>query len=278
VTTIGILHPGEMGAGIAGSLVRAGHQVLWCPSGRSAASTARAEAAGLTPEPDLGRLLQRADLVLSICPPHAARAVAETARGFTGVFVDANAVSPQRSADIAQLVEGGGARFVDGALIGGPPPGDRTRLYLSGPDASVVAELFGRTDVRARVIDGSPSAASALKMSFAAWSKGSLALILAARALAQALGVESELVDEWAAHRPDLVGLSRRAATQALDRGWRWDGEMAEIADAFGSVGLPRGFHDAAADVYRRAPRSDGGPVSGDDTVAEVLATLLRSA
>ena len=42
--TIAVLHPGEMGAGVAAQLVSAGHRVLWCSAGRSAATRKRAAA------------------------------------------------------------------------------------------------------------------------------------------------------------------------------------------------------------------------------------------
>jgi hypothetical protein len=44
----------------------------------------------------------------------------------------------------------------------------------------------------------------------------------------------------------------RLAATErsAAAKGWRWIGEMEEIAAAFAADGLPPGFHKAAAEVY----------------------------
>jgi 3-hydroxyisobutyrate dehydrogenase-like beta-hydroxyacid dehydrogenase len=101
-TLIGLLHPGEMGAAVAGCLTGRGYRVLWVPAGRGPATQARAAAAGLTAAagPDAAGqaadLARRADIILSICPPHAALPVAREvdAAAFTGVFVDANAISP----------------------------------------------------------------------------------------------------------------------------------------------------------------------------------------
>lgn len=39
MATVGLLHPGEMGAAVGGCLVTAGHTVLWDPAGRSRATT-----------------------------------------------------------------------------------------------------------------------------------------------------------------------------------------------------------------------------------------------
>ena len=264
---MGLLHPGEMGAAVGQCLVAAGHRVLWVPSGRSPASAARAEAAGLTAvaAKGLAGLVREADVIVSVCPPHAALDVARKVTGFGGVYVDANAVSPGTAREIARIVEAGGASYVDGGIIGTPPvaPGF-IRLYLSGARAGEVQRLFAGGDVDARVIGGGASvassaaatsavAASAVKMAYASWTKGSAALLLTARALARAEGVEEDLLTEWGTSQPGLAERSARAAGSAAAKGWRWVAEMEEIASAMAEAGLPDGFHQAAAEVYRRA-------------------------
>jgi 3-hydroxyisobutyrate dehydrogenase-like beta-hydroxyacid dehydrogenase len=269
--TVGLLQPGEMGAAIGQCLVAAGHRVLWVPDGRSPASAARAAAAGLIPvDSGLAGLIRQADVIVSVCPPHAAPGVARQVAGFGGVYVDANAVSPATAQEIALIVEAGGAGYVDGGIIGTPPvaPGF-IRLYLSGPRAGDVKRLFAGSEADARVIPGSLTAASAVKMAYASWTKGSAALLLAARALARAEGVEDDLLDEWAISQPGLAERSIRAAGSAAAKGWRWVAEMEEIAAAMAAVGLPEGFHLAAADVYRRA--------GGDGSVDAILTALLSA-
>ena len=99
------------------------------------------------------------------------------------------------------------------------------------------------------------TAASALKMAYAGWTKGSAALLLAVRAAARDLGVEDELLAEWARSQPGLDERWAAAARTAEAKGWRWTGEMEEIADTLGAAGQPEGFHRAAAEVYRRHDR-----------------------
>jgi 3-hydroxyisobutyrate dehydrogenase-like beta-hydroxyacid dehydrogenase len=248
--TIGLLHPGEMGAAIGKCLAGAGHRVLWDPEGRSAATKERAEAAGLTGEA-LARIIARSDVILSVCPPHAALTVARRVAGFGGLFVDANAVAPATAREVAAVAEAGGASYVDGGIVGPPPlaPG-QTRLYLSGPRAAEVQALFGGTDVDARVVPA-PGTASAVKMAYASWTKGSAALLLAARALARAEGVEPVLLEEWGLSQPGLEKRWDGADRSAAAKGWRWVGEMEEIAAAMAAAGLPEGFHQAAAQIYR---------------------------
>jgi hypothetical protein len=215
---VGLVHPGEMGAAVG---ARLDAEVVWCPDGRSEATRARAAAfRGVSWD----ELLAESVLLLSIVPPHAGLVVARAAPGFAGVYVDANAISPMRAREIAALHP----CFVDGAIIGGP---DDPQLYLAEavlPGAHVVSDP------------------SALKMAFAAWSKGSAAMLLAIERVARHFGVWDDL--PWDDELRERVARAHRSAEK---KGWRWIGEMEEIADSFAAAGAPDGFHRAAAEVYR---------------------------
>lgn len=275
-TTVGLLHPGEMGASVAAALARAGSEVLWSSEGRSAASRARADSAGLEDAADLGALLERSQLVVSVCPPDAAleQAQAVAKRGFAGIYVDANAVSPATAREIGEIVRSGGARFVDGGIIGPPAvaPGS-TRLYLSGDGVREVAALFAAGPLEAIPIDGPGGAASALKMCFAAYTKGTSALLMSIRALATYEGVDDAIVAEWARSIPELPARSEGAARGTARKAWRFIGEMDEIAASFAAAGLPDGFHRAAGEVYRRLSRYNEAAEAPD--LAEVARLLL---
>lgn len=273
--TAGLLHPGEMGATVGRALVAGGARVLWCASGRSPATASRAADAGLEAAGDLAELAKRSDLLFSVCPPASAGEVALSAleAGFRGIYVDANAVAPATAASLAEQVEASGARFVDGGIIGPPArrPGT-TRLYLSGRCADEVAARFAGADLDARVVPGGAGAASALKMAYAAWTKGSSALLLAARSFARQSGVEDDLLAEWGLSQPHLAGLSEGMARNVTPKAWRFAGEMEEIAASFGAAGLPEGFHQAAEEVYRRLERfRDSSPPA----ISEVTGALL---
>ena len=308
-TTIGLLHPGEMGAAVGQCLAGAGHRVLWVPEGRSAVTSARAEAAGLV-ACGLADLVRSADVIMSVSPPHAALDIARQVTGFGGIYLDANAISPATAREVAGIVEAGGASYVDGGIIGTPPvtPGF-IRLYLSGPKAGEIRDLFDGSPVDARVVDrgtgsgvgavgagavgagavgagavgagavgagavgaigavGGVGAASAVKMAYASWTKGSAALLLAVRALARAEGVEETLLAEWAISQPGLADRSARAAGSAAAKGWRWIAEMEEIAATMAAAGLPEGFHQAAAEIYRSfTPADSAGMEAGLDAL-----------
>jgi 3-hydroxyisobutyrate dehydrogenase-like beta-hydroxyacid dehydrogenase len=212
-------------------------EVIWASEGRSDAT--RARAAGFRDVGTLGALVEEADVILSICPPHAAVDVATAGAGFGGIYVDANAISPQRAREVAAVQP----RFVDGGIVGGPPTEPGTTLYLSGREAAAVAALFSGSLLETRIV----SNASAVKMAYAAWSKGTTAMLLAIRDVARANGIE----DEWRLAAPELAAQLPRAEAAKAKKGWRWIGEMEEIADTFAAAGQPEGFHRAAAEVYR---------------------------
>jgi 3-hydroxyisobutyrate dehydrogenase-like beta-hydroxyacid dehydrogenase len=252
---IGILHPGEMGASVAAAARGAGARVSWASAGRSEVSRRRAAEAGLEDAGSLEELVSSSDLIVAVCPPDAATALAQSvaATRFGGIYVDANAVSTGTARQVAAIVEKAGARFVDGGIIG--PPAHRpgtTRLYLSGAEASTVVGAFEGGVLQAIAIDPRPGAASALKMCYAAWTKGSAALLTAIRALAVAEGVEAALIDEWSLSQPGLEARSAAAGSSNAFKAWRFAGEMREIATTFEASGLPGGFHSAAADIYAR--------------------------
>jgi 3-hydroxyisobutyrate dehydrogenase-like beta-hydroxyacid dehydrogenase len=271
---IGVLNPGEMGATIGRCLTAAGHSVLWASAGRSQQTAKRAAAAGLTDAGTARELAAGSQVILSICPPHAALDVAWSVHGFTGLYLDANAIAPATARAVAELITSNGGTYVDGGIVGPPPvaPGT-TRLYVSGAHADVIANLFKGTGLDARIVAGTATAASAVKMAYAAWTKGTAAMLLVARALAQAEGVEYALLGEWALSQPQLAAQSQRAAQSAAVKGWRWIAEMEEIAHAMAEAGLPDGFHQAAAEVYRRCPRLPDAS-AGEDVLAKVLASI----
>lgn len=284
---VGVLHPGNMGAALAACI---DGQVFWASEGRSEESAERARKAEIVDLGSLDSVVAAVDVVISVCPPAAAVEVAEqvSGTGFDGLYVDVNAVSPATARQIGQLF----ARFVDGGIVGPPPstasvsprgPGIRmrargnpsggTRLYLSGEEASEVAGLFAGSAVDIRIVGSDPGRASALKMTYAAWTKGTSALLLSVGALATSEGVMDELLDEWDMSIPELRERLDRVSGRIGEKAWRFAGEMEEIALTYGDAGLPDGFHLAAADIYSRLCDLKDQPPG--QSPGEVLAMLL---
>lgn len=267
---VGIINPGNMGTAM-GALIDA--DVMWASNGRSEDSRGRAERHGFRDVGSMRQLADEADLIISVCPPDAALAVAEDVarKRFDGIYVDANAIAPTTCGRIARLFPS----FVDAAIFGPPPtePGV-ARMYLCGGEASVVAPLWEGSHLEPIIIEGPVGSASALKMAYAGWTKGSAALLFAMRAYAESMGVVDQLLDEWDRSIPGLTDRIQRRATGTGPKAWRFAGEMEEIAAALESTDLPPGFHEAAAEIYIRIAdlRDIDHP-----TLAEVMAHLVGS-
>jgi Domain of unknown function (DUF1932) len=253
---VGVLHPGVMGAAVGSALKPAAGVVIWAAAGRSITTSKRAELADLVSVPDLTELARRADLIVSVCPPDAAREVAGQVaaalrdRPDPPLYLDANAVSPDTVRAIGDLL--GPDRVVDGSIIGPPPwePG-HTALWLSGAAAPAVAALFAGSPFAARVLGPALGPASALKACFALQSKALPTIWLAMGAAADGYGVRAELRAELARMGVDATQLDGPSPAAAA-RAWRWAGEMDEAAAALAALGLPDGFSRAAAEMYRR--------------------------
>jgi len=233
VTRVGLLFPGEMGA-LVGSAVRG--EVLWASEGRSEATRGRAEA--FTDVGTVRELVAASEIVISLCPPAIAEDVAGevSSEGFEGIYLEANAITPERVERIA-----GYLRCVDGSVLA------RTgiNLYLSGDPADVaeVAALFAAGEVTAIPLEGGIGAASALKMAFGGWNKIGVALAAQAYAIARAYGVEDALAGE---------GVESDRILSAAPKAWRWAPEMEEVAETCEALGLPDGIPRGAADLYSR--------------------------
>ncbi len=242
-----------MGASVGAAARRNQHAVLWTSAERSSATIERASQADLEDVFSVSELVNASEIMLSICPPHAAADVAREVVDlkFTGLYVDCNAVSPGRTRGLQQLVESTGADYVDGSIIGGPAwtPEAETRLYLSGPRAAEVADCFTGSLLATSVISDRIGAASAVKMGFAAYTKGTTALLAAILGMAEREGVRADLARQWG---EDFTERTIRRVCLDATKGWRYAGEMYEVAETFRGAGLPEGFHQAAGQVYQR--------------------------
>lgn len=270
MTTIGFLHPGQMGVTLAAN---ADAKTLWAGNGRSQATADRAASAAMTDVGDVAALCRESEIIVSICPPDAALEVAQQVaeHGFDGIYIDANAVAPATSNAVGAKFD----TYIDGGVIGPPAttPGT-TRLYLAGPGAGKIAGIWDDSalDVRPLSESAEGARASALKMAYAGWTKGQSALLLAVTALARSADVTDALQAEWDISQPGLSERSSRVATAAGRKAWRFAGEMSEIAASMAEAGLPPGFHRGAEDLYRRMTEfKDVAEPELDDVLRAIL-------
>ena len=278
MSRVGILNPGAMGVSIAASARDAGHQVYWSAAGRSPASRQRAAEQNLIEVDSLAQLCAACDVILSVCPPHAAESVAQSAlaAGFQGLYCDGNAISPRKAQAIGAKLTAAGIDFVDGSIIGPPAwEAGATRFYLAGGAANRVADLFAGSLTQAMVIGEDVGRASALKMVFAAQTKGFTALISAIQAAAEQLGVREDLAREWRFRDSNETAQTENRVRSVTSKAWRFAGEMDEIAETFDMAGIPAGFFVAAGEVYERM----AGFKDADEAppLEDALAALLKT-
>lgn len=254
---VAVIAPGMMGSVVARRLTENGIEVRTSLAGRSAATIARAQAAGMVDAPDTE--LARADIILSILPPGDALKLAQRlapalqAVARKPIYVDCNALDPATVLNVAEVVQQTGAPFVDGGIIGPPPEPDskNTRIYLSGPGAEKVAvlEQYG---LSMPIQPGPIGAASAMKMSYAGITKGFTALGAAMMLAATRAGTADALKAEMAISQPALLGWLTRQMPRMHSKAYRWVAEMEEIAAFVGADPAGAQFYQAAARLYER--------------------------
>jgi 3-hydroxyisobutyrate dehydrogenase-like beta-hydroxyacid dehydrogenase len=275
---IGVLHPGLMGICVAATVQNSGHDVYWASEGRSHKTRERAETYKLRDAGSLAALCDTCAVLVSVCPPHAAEEVAEQvlACAFQGVYLDVNAISPQRTIRIGEMMRAAGVEFVDGGIIGFPVrERGKTWLYLSGEKAQQAAAYCSGGPLETAVVGPEIGKASALKMCYAAYTKGTTALIGAILAAAEVMGVRGELETQWSRDWPDFGRQAGERVRNVTAKAWRFAGEMAEIAATFREAGLPGEFHGAAEMIYRRIAGFKDAPAT--PALEEVLQTLIHT-
>ncbi len=265
-TTVGIIGAGAMGSAVGRLLAGGGARVLALKDGRSAASLARAEAAGMALAS--AAEIANAALVLSIVPPSAAVDVARGIAGALrsartpGAYLDCNAISPATMGRIAAALEETGWAVLDGSIIGGPPVPEEggPSLYVSGDPDGRSAPL-GELGLRLKRMDAPLGAASALKMAYAGINKGVIALGTGVLLAAARSGCADSLRAEMAESQPALLAKLGQAIPDMLPKAYRWVGEMREIAAFLGPGDPAARFFEAAADLFAgmAQDRKEGG-------------------
>ena len=274
-SNIGITSPGDMGQGVAMVLKASGFNAYMASDGRSARTRGLGEKAGLTDLHSMENLVKGCDMVMSILDPGAAitnaKAVAAAckATGRKIVFVECNAVAPGTMHEITGIMESVGCTVVDAGIIGPPPrKGAKQRFYVSGPHAHLMQRI-NCSQIIVKVAGGKIGDASAVKMCYAALTKGSIALGTQLLVAARKLGVDAALEAEFKASQAELYEsvLSRSAGMPF--KAYRWVPEMNEIAKTFEGTGLTPKIFQGASDLYAQIAGTPQGKESPEDARAK---------
>jgi 3-hydroxyisobutyrate dehydrogenase-like beta-hydroxyacid dehydrogenase len=256
IQTIGIMSPGDMGQAIAHQMKTNGFNVCTALDGRSARSKALAQEAGLTDVGSITKLTEQCDVILSVMNPGAALDFAgEVAQALkvtrrSPLVVDCNAISPVTMQAIDAEIKAAGGRCVDGGIIGPPPRGAaKTTLYVSGPEAGLL-EQIANAQVAVTVMSERVGDASAIKMCYAAMTKGVQALVVELLVAARRLGVDAALEAQFKASRSDVYNWVLGALPVMPPKAYRWVPEMREIAKTFEAAGMTPQIFEGAAAMY----------------------------
>ncbi len=268
---IGILSPGDMGQAVAQTLIMQGRKVYCALDGRSSRTKSLAASAGLEDCGDIGQLVNQCELIISIMNPGAAldNAIATVEAMHTKkkypLYIDCNAIAPQTMQKIANLIHQAGGQCLDGGIIGPPPRGKASmRLYVSGPNADLI-NAFNCDAIKVRVISDNIGDASALKMCYASFTKGAMALgmemLIAARKMGVDQALDQELKESAADNRQWILSRSVVMPPKAH----RWVPEMQEIAKTFSDIGLTPKILLGASDMYEMIAATSLGLESPED-------------
>jgi len=273
--SIGITSPGDMGQGVAMCIKALGFNVCMATEGRSARTRALGEKAGLTDCKTLDKLVETCDMVLSVLDPGAAvtnaNAIAAACKktGRKIVFVECNAIAPQTMHEITAIMTGVGCTVVDAGIIGPPPRNNaKQRFYVSGPHASLMNRI-NSPQINVRVAGEKIGDASAVKMCYAALTKGSIALGTELLIAARKLGVDQALEAEFTSSQAQLhQSVLSRAAGMPF-KAYRWVPEMNEIAKTFEGTGMTPRILQGAADLYAQIADTPQGKESPEEARAK---------
>ena len=282
IESIGVMSPGDMGQAIAQQLKMKGHKVCTALDNRSARSKKLAQEAGLTDVGSIAQLTEQCDVILSVMNPGSAPAfAAEVAQALklnkrSPLVVDCNAIAPATMQAITAQVTAAGGRCADGGIIGPPPRGTaKTVLYVSGPEAREL-EQIATPQIAIRVLSDRIGDASAIKMCYAAMTKGVQALVLELLVAARRLGVDGALEAQIKASRSEIYDWVIGALPIMPPKAHRWVPEMLEIAKTFGGAGMTPRMFEGAADMYtfiaatavgRETPENRDKSRTGQDVV-----------
>ena len=273
---IALIAPGAMGAAVGKRLADRGLKVLTSLTGRSQSTGARASEAGMVAASD--EEIASVDFVLSILPPGDALSLAHrfapalTASNAKPVYVDCNAINPATLERVATAIAPTGCQFVDCGIIGPPPRGAdfSPRFYASGEAAQRFATLR-QYGLDVRVLEGSLSAASALKMSYAGITKGTQAIGAAMMLAAVRAGSAKALFEELSFSQREMLAQFRQQLPMMPAKAYRWIAEMQEIAGFVGDDPAARELYEGAAHFYQRIAED----FSGDQKDVAALRAFL---
>lgn len=248
--SIGLVGYGEVGKILCAALVQqrvawvGAWDILFLGAAEGPTMRAHAERARVEPSSSLAALLERADVVISAVTASQAVVVAtEAARSIRcGTwFVDLNSASPGAKAEMSEIIDGAGGRFVESAVMTSVPPyGIKVPMLLGGRDAEALCALLAPLGFSMEIAASRVGVASAIKMCRSVMIKGLEALVVESFTSARAYGVEDRVLASLHETFPtlDWEMLGSYLFSRTALHGKRRAEEMREVAATVRETGL----------------------------------------
>jgi 3-hydroxyisobutyrate dehydrogenase-like beta-hydroxyacid dehydrogenase len=191
-----------------------------------------------------GELAAQSDFIVSAVTASQAVPVAETCAGAVkrgAWFLDFNSASPGAKQRAAGLIDGGGGRYVEGAVMTSIPPYRiKVPLLLGGKDAGELAPLLGALGFNAKVASEKLGVASAVKMCRSVMIKGLEAMVIESFTTARAHGVEDAVLASLKETFPGIDWEKQGAYffQRVIEHGRRRSEEVREVAETVREIGL----------------------------------------
>jgi 3-hydroxyisobutyrate dehydrogenase-like beta-hydroxyacid dehydrogenase len=246
---IGLVGYGEVGRILAEDLRAQGvtvgaYDLKLDDPATAAALREHAEQHGVVLASGHAQLAARSDFIISAVTASQAVPVAEACtpalRGGT-FFLDFNSASPGAKQRAAQVVNAGGGRYVEGAVMTSVPPYRiKVPLLLGGPDAAALEPLVNALGFAAKVASDKLGVASATKMCRSVMIKGLEAMVIESFTTARHYGVEDAVVASLYETFPG-IDWEKQAAyffQRVIEHGRRRSEEVREVAQTVREAGL----------------------------------------
>jgi len=189
-------------------------------------------------------LASQGDFIVSAVTASQTVAVAESCAPAVkrdAFFLDFNSASPGAKMKAAGLVDAGGARYVEGAVMTAIAPYRiRVPLLLGGPSAAALQPLLASLGFDATVASEKLGVASATKMCRSVMVKGLEAMVIESFTAARAYGVEDQVLASLAETFPGIDWEKQGAYffQRVIQHGRRRAEEMREAAATVREAGL----------------------------------------
>jgi len=156
-------------------------------------------------------------------------------------FLDFNSASPGAKRRAADLIDGAGGRYVEGAVMTSVPPYRiKVPLLLGGGSARDLAPLLMELGFDAKVASDQLGVASAVKMCRSIMIKGLEAMVIESFTTARAYGVEDAVLASLAETFPGINWEKQGAYffQRVIEHGRRRSEEVREVAETVREIGL----------------------------------------